>query len=564
MVKQNINKVLKFGISGMILINSMVCYGDTIRLEAENAALTGVNPATALTGYSGTGYVSGFDADGDKITFTFDATAGIYELFIGYCTPSGQKGYDLAVNGSNSTGMFPASGSFQVISSGKVLLVSGQNTIIIGRGWGWFYIDYISLVPAVTYPPEKPLHELTDTLATGDAKELYKFLVGLYGKKILSGQHSLPDLQYIKTITGHTPVVAGFDLIEYSPSRIEYGSNPEGSAESWIEWEQAQGCIINLLWHWNAPADLINTTGKEWWRGFYTEATTFNIAAVLGDTASAKYDLVIRDIDAIAVQLKKFSDNGIPVLWRPLHEASGGWFWWGAQGPGPFIELWRLMYNRLVNYHQLHNLIWVYTSGDPDWYPGDGYVDIASLDIYSANGASMSADWENVQAEFNGKKLVALSESGTLPVPDKVRLFNTWWSWFALWQGDFIRNADQDELIAVYQDNDILTMEKIGNWRTFSAIPDAHVVAKPAEEIKVFYNQVNESVFLNYSFEFNCRYTIQVFNMPGQLIYRQSNIPVNANTGKVEIQTGRLSGGAYIVMVSNGMSLLAGKLIISE
>ena len=74
MVRKSLNKVLKFGISGLILIYSMVCYGDAIWLEAENAALTGVNKAASQTGYSGTGYVTGFDANGDKITFTFDAT----------------------------------------------------------------------------------------------------------------------------------------------------------------------------------------------------------------------------------------------------------------------------------------------------------------------------------------------------------------------------------------------------------------------------------------------------------------------------------------------------------
>ncbi len=535
------------------------CFSAEIKLEAENASLTGVSKSTSYAGYSGTGYVSGFDNSTDKITFTFNATSGLYDLLIGFCTPNGEKGYELVVNGSSSTGMFTYSNTFKEANAGKVFLNEGQNVIIIGNGWGWFYIDYIRLLPAVTYPPLKPSQGLSDSMATQSAKDLYAWLSGLYGQKVLSGQFGLEDLQYIKTVTGHTPVIAGFDLIEYSPSRIEYGSNPTGQVESWINWENDKGCIINLMWHWNAPTDLINTAGKEWWRGFYTEATTFDIALVLADTTSVKYSLLIRDIDSIAHQLKKFSDENIPVLWRPLHEASGGWFWWGAKGPAPFIQLWRLMYDRMVNYHQLHNLIWVYTAGDPDWYPGDDVVDIVSLDIYTSAGSSMSADWENIQAEFNGKKIVALSESGTLPVADKIRLFNTWWSWFAVWQGDFIRNANQTDLIALYNDNDILTMEKIGNWRTYSSLKYNHNDRLHNNELYAFYNPVSGSVYISYDFQPGLNYIIQVFNMQGTCFYRRLYNSLQLNGRFVEIPVGQFHDGIYIITVNNDISQVSCK-----
>lgn len=63
--------------------------------------------------------------------------------------------------------------------------------------------------------------------------------------------------------------------------------------------------------------------GKEWWRGFYTDSTDFNIATAMADPAGANYTLLVRDIDAIAVQLKRLQAQGVPVLWRPLHEAEG-------------------------------------------------------------------------------------------------------------------------------------------------------------------------------------------------------------------------------------------------
>ena len=72
------------------------------------------------------------------------------------------------------------------------------------------------------------------------------------------------------------------------------------------------------------------------------------------------------------------------LLWRPLHEASGKWFWWGAKGAAPCKALWNLMYDRMVNHHGLTNLIWVWNSdgADYEWYPGDDKVDILARDFY--------------------------------------------------------------------------------------------------------------------------------------------------------------------------------------
>ena len=177
------------------------------------------------------------------------------------------------------------------------------------------------------------------------------------------------------------------------------------------------GYVLGFCWHWNAPTNLMNTPGHEWWRAFYTDSTTFDVAAALANTNSAEYSLLLRDIDAIAVQLKKVaSSNNIPMLWRPLHEASGGWFWWGAKGPEPFKALWRLLYNRLTTYHNLHNLIWVLTNEDPDWYPGHDVVDIVGVDAYPSDPSdSLSTSWEALKAQFDGVKLLTLSEFGGVP-----------------------------------------------------------------------------------------------------------------------------------------------------
>lgn len=85
------------------------------------------------------------------------------------------------------------------------------------------------------------------------------------------------------------------------------------------------------------------------------------------DTTNANYTLLIKDIDTIAVQLKKLQDNGVPVLFRPLHEAEGKWFWWGAQGPEPAKKLYKIVFDRLTRVHKLQNLVWVWNSVAKDW-----------------------------------------------------------------------------------------------------------------------------------------------------------------------------------------------------
>ncbi|GAB4033410.1 glycosyl hydrolase [Spirosoma gilvum] len=318
----------------------------------------------------------------------------------------------------------------------------------------------------------KPAAQLIDTKATASTNGLYSYLIDQYGRKMISGQQD--DVEYILEKTGKEPAIGAFDLMDYSPSRVPFGSKPLRTAEDCIQWArkgEGRG-IISLCWHWNAPTDLINQgPDKFWWSGFYTRATTFDLAATLADKNSERYKLLLRDIDAIAEQLKKFQAADVPVLWRPLHEASGGWFWWGAKGPTPFKELWQILYNRLMNDHQLHNLIWVYTGTDTintDWYPGDQYVDIVGMDIYTDPNASLNTNWTTAQTLFNGKKLVTLSEVGHLPNVANVRTINTWWSWFAVWTGaDWIKKQPLERLKSVYTDTDVITRDELPDWRNY-------------------------------------------------------------------------------------------------
>ena len=434
-----------------------------IILEAEDAVLNGLEIAYDAFGFSGAGYVRGFDKDSDSLVFEFQIEKkGFYELIIGYYTPHGKKGYEIVINGTKGNGMLLDSDKkFAEHQAGKTKLVKGKNTISILKGWGWFDIDYIKLKSATFSKLKKPGKSLVDPKATPEAKALMSYLVDNYGKKTLSGQQGYKHLEYIKEQTGKEPAIIGFDFMDYSPSRIEFGAKCTETKDI-IEWTKSGG-IATISWHWNAPKDLINEVGgKEWWSGFYTRATTFDVSKAMNDKESEEYKLIIRDIDAIAKELKTLQSKGIPLLWRPLHESAGTWFWWGAKGAKPLVWLWRLLFDRLVNHHEIHNLIWVFTTtvNKDEWYPGDEYVDIAGIDIYTSHGDPMSGRWDALQEAYGGNKLITLFENGPTISPDLSAEFQIWWSWFCTW-GNLIRKVPVEDLKKCYYHESIITKDEL-------------------------------------------------------------------------------------------------------
>jgi mannan endo-1,4-beta-mannosidase len=436
--------------------------GSTISLEAEDGALTGTTVSTAVAGYSGTGYVTGFDAEGDSVSWLFGGNAGLYRFWIRFRSPHGPKGFDATLNGVGVSSTFPQTNAFSMFDAGLVELVSGANTLQIGGGWNWYEIDAVTLTPLAAPPPPAPVPAtLTDSQATFAARALMASLVADYGKYTWSGQHETSALTFIRNACGRQPVFVEGDLIDYSPSRVQYGGMPAKYTENYITLDQT-GYVLGFCWHWNAPTNLMNTPGHEWWRGFYTDSTTFDVSAALANTNSAEYALILRDIDAIAVQLKKVSSNNIPVLWRPLHEASGAWFWWGAKGPEPFKALWRLLYDRLTTYHHLHNLIWVLTNEDPIWYPGNDVVDVVGVDAYPPDpGDCLSAQWEALKVQFDGVKLLTLSEFGGVPDTERMHQLGVWWSYFSPWTGTYISNVPPATINRIYQSSEVLTLDEI-------------------------------------------------------------------------------------------------------
>ena len=138
------------------------------------------------------------------------------------------------------------------------------------------------------------------------------------------------------------------------------------------------------------------------------------------------------DLKNTAAYLKLLRDADIPILWRPFHEAAGGWFWWGKDAVS-FKSLWIAMFN-YFKAEGLDNLIWVWTTegNDADWYPGDQYVDIVGRDIYNKETADCVSEYTSISENY-GNKIVSLSECGTVGLISEQWASGARWSWFMPW-----------------------------------------------------------------------------------------------------------------------------------
>ena len=298
--------------------------------------------------------------------------------------------------------------------------------------------------------------------ATAAANKLYSFLLENYGEKTLSGvqsaaSHTNDFVNAVAAATGKHPALAGYDFIflQFSPTpagwswRQDY-TDISAQKEHW----NANG-VISYMWHWNVPES------EEVYRGGGTDGYAFYISGNNGTTpfdireavkeGTWQHECILADIDEIAGTFKQLQEAGIPVLFRPLHEAAGNytrynpaggaWFWWGRYGAEPCKALWNLLRDRLEKHHGLNNLLWVWTvdvvpgfeAAAKEWYPGDDKVDIVGVDIYEKNTGVKGTQFDFLQEVTGGKKILTVSECGNIPDPTANIVAGNPWSWFMVW-----------------------------------------------------------------------------------------------------------------------------------
>lgn len=467
--------------------------------------------------------------------------AGLYELVVRYAQPfdKSKKVQYLNVNGSNQGEVsFAYTLSLKEMSTGVVKLEKGKNNIEFEAYWGYTFFDYLIVKPADNSIKNlKVSKTLVNPNATEEAKSLISYLVDVYGKHIISGQQEIcgshnyeaseAEFTYIMEKTGKMPALRGFDFMNYRANDLGWDDE---CAERVIEWYKDKNGIPTVCWHWFCPGDI----GKLEAGSFYTKGTTYSISKAL-TPGTEENKALLSDIDFMAVKLKQVQDAGVPVLFRPLHEAEGTWFWWGAEGPENCVKLYRLLYDKFTNEHKINNLIWVWTSSAYDtaldWYPGNDVVDIIGYDKYNAkdgkpNGSAISSTFFSLVKLTEGKKLVTMSENDTIPRVEYLQNEMAGWLYFCPWYGWHLtgeQNNPVEWLDEMYNSEYCITLDELPDLKTYPATgyttpPPSSIKPSPTESPEFIHGDLNDDGKVNSTdYALLKRYilgTIEEFSVP--------------------------------------------------
>ncbi len=468
----------------------------TLSYQAEEADFTGnvkaVEASSAseasndlpVSGYTGSGYVDGFQEDEDSCIFTVEIPqTNFYDLNFISASNGGEKYNYVSVDGKAAGSVYVEKTEYTDSVLQRVYLTAGTHEIAVSKYWGWIYLDRLDITDSA--PIDSSIYEVTAPLcnpnASEEARRLYSYLCDIYGDSFLAGQTCDQgpygkEMQVIKKTTGKMPAVLAMDFMDYSPSRVEHGTEGHTTEYAIDFWNQ--GGIVAFHWHWTAPSKYI--TG-EWGGSFYTENTNIDLAKIMNGEDEEGYQLLMSDVDVIAEQLGILQDAGVPVLFRPLHEASGGWFWWGAAGPDAYKKLYIAIYEKLTNEYELNNLIWVWNGQDAGWYPGDEYVDIIGEDIYPGERvyhSQISAYLNAAQNYSTERKLVYMTENGCVFDPELAKRDGAMWGMWCTWQGEFVAKSmaiyalneqytEESLLQKAYADESVITLEKLPDLTTY-------------------------------------------------------------------------------------------------
>lgn len=470
------------------LTASEVPEGYSITVEAESGELSGSAAAHDLPEASGGGFVNGVNQEGDELKMTVEVEySGFYDLSFQTMGSAGRVNNVLAdgVKIGDITTMDPT--FFADTPLNNIYLEKGSHTISITPSWGYIDIDCV-IISAAAKPITEADYKVDPVLSNPNAdentKRLFKFLCDIYGKYSLAGQfadegRASSEFEKITAKTGKSFAVLGLDMGNYSLGSREHGSESR-SVEYAYDWYNNAGGIVQLCWHWTSPGEYaVNAGDNPWYSSFYKEGSKLDLDKIMNGEDEAGYQLLMDDIDNMSKELARLRDAGVPVLWRPLHEASGGWFWWGDCEPESYIKLWNVMYDKMTNEHGLTNLIWVWNGQNPAWYPGDETVDIHGWDIYAGNhvDTSQSGRFEDMAHNYGEKtKLIALTENGCVMDPDKVMNDNARWLFWGTWADPFTMKLGvvlNDEYTTIellekaYNHERVLTLDELPDLKNY-------------------------------------------------------------------------------------------------
>ncbi|MFZ5830336.1 MAG: glycosyl hydrolase [Planctomycetota bacterium] len=299
--------------------------------------------------------------------------------------------------------------------------------------------------------------EPADPQLIPEGRAVLDYLHSIYGKQCLAGQFQLDRAETIFKLCGKYPAIVSFDLAPFtnfdgnrwSPEYQEVLQRHIDEAKQWHE----RGGIVTLQWHWLNP---LSDEGNV--KAVRPDFLPVDVGKVV-TPGTPEHQAAIEDIRRHADYLEQLAKARVPVLFRPLHEIDGGWFWWSdTQRPENTAALWRMIFDEMVHRRGLHNLIWVYSAAlktglkgkDVEqidqrkrFYPGDQYVDISGIDIY-VNSWFGWADFREssypkafeIMRQVTPNKILALCECQGIPDPERMHREGPRWLYCLPWTVD--------------------------------------------------------------------------------------------------------------------------------
>lgn len=318
----------------------------------------------------------------------------------------------------------------------RLLGIAGVLLFSLFVAWGYYVKIYED--------PRFKLIKTSDKHASHPTKALFDNLRKLSKEKVLFGHQD--GLAYgvnwkdwhqkrsdVKDVCGKYPAVFGWDMSKLGKSSHNIDSVDFQMMKGWMKEVYKMGGINTISWHFDNFAN----DGSSW----DVKDSLRVVASILPngenhDAYKKKLDLFADFVNDLKVGFI-FKEN-IPIIFRPFHEHTGNWFWWGAKycSPEEYKAIWKFTVKYLRDEKGLHNILYAYS---PDifkdeahyleCYPGDDWVDILGLDDYHDVG--LFGDIQQLTtrlrtlvklAEERGK-VAALTETGFESIPHK-----TWWT----------------------------------------------------------------------------------------------------------------------------------------
>ena len=333
---------------------------------------------------------------------------------------------------------------------------SGQNNLKFTVESGSVDIDYIIVENSnrVSNSNYSLGSACVNPLASLRVVNTVRYFSEAFGQMIITAQNVSPasnaEIEAVYNATGRYPAIRSSELAYATLNNDEDRQRVEDEIELASQWSE-DGGILAYTWHWYSP----NLRQSVNLNDYNLDVAFENIdpaeTAMLTDDAkkalqnggymTVELSGLLDDIDRMAEIFQKLDDADAAVIFNPLPDGDTGQYWWGSS-PENYKKLWRLVFDRLCRYHQIHCLIWVWSGSDMDYYPGSNYVDIVGQSIFEISDASFAGRFQGISSMLPSQKILAVTACDIMPNIDNMYRDNALWLWTAPAAGDYTLNMN--------------------------------------------------------------------------------------------------------------------------